>query len=430
MAECVEVLDSIMGSNKTNGILKWMDNNPDEKYLYISPLLSEVDSGSRLQTDLKHITFEYPEVDIEGGADTKSDDLLNKLRNNCNIGATHSLYLSMTDEHLYEIESRGYCVVIDEELGVINIFDRYSVDDLTYLLEKGDIEISPEDGMITWVGKDVGTKNKYRYFSILCNSKSVYATKRNDTMMVTQLPIKLFTCAKRVIIMTYMFEGNILDSFLKLKKVKTKLFSEVQTTKVSKSEIRNLITLVPPTREVSKIGMSSIKYSKCSKEDCLVVANYIRNVCRQYEAVSKDVMYTFPKVLVKTTRKNGKQIRPKSFIEYKLDVLDDNGNQALDAKGKPKTNTYPCWIHANCRATNKYSFKWLLVHVYDRYPNAVVETYLQDYGVSPKRNVFATSEICQWVWRSRIRNSEPIVLAIGSKRMFTLFEDWLNDDEI
>ena len=58
MAECVEVLDSIMGSNKTNGILKWMDNNPDEKYLYISPLLSEVDSGSRLQTDLKHITFE------------------------------------------------------------------------------------------------------------------------------------------------------------------------------------------------------------------------------------------------------------------------------------------------------------------------------------------------------------------------------------
>lgn len=123
MADCVEILDSIMGSNKTNGILKWMDNNPDEKFLYISPLLSEVDSNSRLQTDLKHISFEYPDVDIENGIESKSDDLLKKLRSNCNIGATHSLYLSMTEEHLREIESRNYHVVIDEELGVIDSFE-------------------------------------------------------------------------------------------------------------------------------------------------------------------------------------------------------------------------------------------------------------------------------------------------------------------
>ena len=36
MAENVEVISFLMGSNKTNGILKWMDNNPDEKFLYIS----------------------------------------------------------------------------------------------------------------------------------------------------------------------------------------------------------------------------------------------------------------------------------------------------------------------------------------------------------------------------------------------------------
>ena len=428
MADCVEILDSIMGSNKTNGILKWMDSKPDEKFLYISPLLSEVDSNSRLQTDLKHISFEYPDVDIENGIESKSDDLLKKLRSNCNIGATHSLYLSMTEEHLREIESRNYHVLIDEELGVIDSFDHYSIDDLSYLLDKGDIEISTTDGTISWVGKDVGTKNKYKYFSTLCNSKSVYATKRNDTMMVTQLPIKLFTCAKRVIIMTYMFDGNILDCFLKLKGVKTKPFTEVETTKVSKAKLRELITLVPPTNEVSKVGMSSSKYSKGSKEDCLVVSNYIRNVCRQYDALSKDVMYTFPKVLLDSNRKNGKKIRPKSFIEYKLPVLDDNGKVILDKNGKEKFDKFSCWLHASCRATNKYSFKWCLIHAYDRYPNAVVETYLQDYGVNPKRNVFATSEICQWVWRSRIRNSEPIVLAIANKRMFSLFSEWLEDE--
>ena len=41
MANEVEILDAIMGSNKTNGIIKWMDNHPNEKYIYISPLLSE-----------------------------------------------------------------------------------------------------------------------------------------------------------------------------------------------------------------------------------------------------------------------------------------------------------------------------------------------------------------------------------------------------
>ena len=45
MAEFVEVLDSMMGSSKTTGIIKWIEQNPNEKYLYISPLLSEVEAG-------------------------------------------------------------------------------------------------------------------------------------------------------------------------------------------------------------------------------------------------------------------------------------------------------------------------------------------------------------------------------------------------
>ena len=84
MAETVEILDSIMGSNKTNGILKWIDSHPNDKYIYISPLLSEVDYGSRLDTDVKNIKFEFPSVDDE--YKTKGEQLLNMLQNGCNIG--------------------------------------------------------------------------------------------------------------------------------------------------------------------------------------------------------------------------------------------------------------------------------------------------------------------------------------------------------
>src|SRR5690606_36249064 len=117
--------------------------------------------------------------------------------------------------HLSLIEKYGYIVIIDEEVGVIDAFRKYSVDDLHYLSNNGDITISDEDGMISWVGAELGKKAKYKQFYNLCNAKAVYATKRSDTMLVTQMPVELFTRAKRVIIMTYMFEGNILDNFLK-----------------------------------------------------------------------------------------------------------------------------------------------------------------------------------------------------------------------
>ncbi len=114
MAKKVEILDSIMGSHKTNKILEWIDQNPNERYIYISPLLSEVDSSSRLSTDLKNVSFEYPAQDW---GKTKTDDLLEKLRVGANIACTHSLYLGMSEDHLDLIEKFGYIVIIDEEVG-------------------------------------------------------------------------------------------------------------------------------------------------------------------------------------------------------------------------------------------------------------------------------------------------------------------------
>ena len=60
MTQVVEIVEGIMGSGKSTGIIKWMEENPTEKYIYVSPLLSEVGEGGRLSQSLKNITFEYP----------------------------------------------------------------------------------------------------------------------------------------------------------------------------------------------------------------------------------------------------------------------------------------------------------------------------------------------------------------------------------
>ena len=425
MANKVEILDSIMGSNKTNRVLDWIDSNPNERYLYISPLLSEVDNTSRLATNLKHVSFEFPSTDEY---DTKTDDLLSKLEVGANISCTHSLYLSMTEKHLDLIEKFEYIVIIDEEVGVIDAFKKYSTDDLAYLNSNGDIEISDEDGMISWVGAELGKKAKYKQFYNLCKAKAVYATKRSDTMLVTQMPVELFTRAKRVIIMTYMFNGNVLDNFLKLKKVEVVPFTEVQPTQIDKQEIRELIDLKPLDRKLLKLSMSVYGYDKMDKKGFDLISNYIRSTGLSVGAKAIDTMYTLPKSVSPVEVKSGKRVAPRGYLTYKTEVLDEDGVVVLDGKGKPKTEDNYCWLHSGCRATNKYAYKWYLVHCYDRHPNLSVETYLKEYGCPVDKNVFALSEMLQWIWRSRIRKGECIVLAIPNTRMHNLFLDWLNEE--
>ena len=41
-------------------------------------------------------------------------------------------------------------------------------------------------------------------------------------------------------------------------------------------------------------------------------------------------------------------------------------------------------------------------------------------------NSYALSELLQWIWRSQIRNGEPITIYIPSKRMRESLKNFLN----
>ena len=71
----VEILDSMMGSGKTSGIIGWIESHPNEKYIYVSPLLTEVEDGGRLHQNLKTVAFESP----KNTDSTKAEDMLRLL---------------------------------------------------------------------------------------------------------------------------------------------------------------------------------------------------------------------------------------------------------------------------------------------------------------------------------------------------------------
>lgn len=408
MAQVIEVVDSIMGSHKTSNIIKWMEDNPNERYIYISPLLSEVGEGGRLSCAVDKISFEYP----SGSGSTKCESLLQLLSTGANISCTHSLYMALTEDHLRLIEDLGYILIIDEEVDVIDGFDMYNKDDYDWLYKHQMISHSEVDGMVSWVGDaDIGRASKYYMFKQYCDSQCLYVTKRSKSMMVTQLPIRLMTVAKRVVVLTYMFKGNVLDCFLRLKGIQTKDFNEITLKSVDKGKIRELITILPLNKTLQGWSMSSSWYLGATKSQLDTIAKHIRNVSLRTGAVFEDVMYTLPK----SRHIGGKVnlVKPVGFYK-KRDAL--GGYQY-------------CWLPVQLRATNEYSSKSVLIHCYDRYPLVSVDSYLADYGFPIDRQVFALSELLQWVWRSRIRNGLGITVSIASKRMYNLFVDWLKSDK-
>lgn len=406
----VELIDSCMGSFKTTNILNWIDANPNERYIYVSPLLSEVQEGGRIHKSLKNTVFESP-----SDADTtKGEHFLELLKDGCNIACTHNLYLQMTEEHLNTIALKGYIVVVDEELDVIGGFDKYASSDLEWLLDKGDISISDKDGMVQWVGKTdlLDRKHKYYMFMQYCKSKSIYATKRSSTMMVTQLPIKLFEVAKRTIVMTYLFDGNLLDCFLRLKGFTVKPFVGIETTPVSKAKFRGLITIIPPNEKTVNYSLSASWWKTSSKQQVRDVQNFIETNCRKHGLKGVDVAWTVHSCRVEGTSSQGKLfLKPRGYITCEVD-------------GKKE----PCYLGCTVRATNKYKHKKAMFHCFDRYPIQSVTAYLEDYNQPVDKAVFALSEMLQWLWRGCIRDGKPMIVGIASKRMHNLFVKWLNED--
>lgn len=49
-------------------------------------------------------------------------------------------------------------------------------------------------------------------------------------------------------------------------------------------------------------------------------------------------------------------------------------------------------------------------------------------GFPVKEDIFALSEMVQWVWRSAIREGNPINIYVPSSRMRDLLERWLEDE--
>ena len=406
----IELLDSIMGSGKTQGVIQWMLNNPQNKYLYVSPMLTEVEE--RIPTACQALEFTYPCTEEYK---TKGQHLLKLLEEGCNVSFTHSLFTDLTKQHLSLIRKHEYVLIVDEEVAFIEPYKgNYSRDDIVSLEKAGHIRVEEDNlGRVVWQWYDDNEMNDTAYSKLkrMSDLGMLYCAKRDRKIMVVHLPIELVQSSRRVILLTYLFKGSVMESFMDLKGIEIVPFKEVvppKTTKDVLTKAKNLITFIDTTttKAVSSLSMSSTWYSKnATTADLEKVSNAIFSVYRKF-GDKESFIFT----------------APKSLADYEY-VKDEKLKRNIIHKKMPKDVD---WIYCGTKATNMWSHKSIAVHAYNRYVNTAIKAYLQDYGTPPDDDMFALSEMVQWIFRTCIRNDEPLQLCILNNRMKGLLCNWLS----
>ncbi len=393
----ITVIDSVMGSGKTSWAIDYMNGAADENILYITPFRKEIE---RIQKAVTQKDIKTPQ--IRGKDHFKMDDLKDLFELHEDIASTHSLFSDLKKETTDLIQQGEYTLILDEALNAVEPYNGVKKDDIDFLLKKRSIMID-KDGYINWIDSEFAEKDfKYAEIRNLAMNHSLFYV--NDKILMWNYPSEIFRAFKKVFIMTYMFDANIMYYYFRLNQIKyqvksiTQIDGKYELCQYYKPDVKIYKDLIHIDRTGIKqkkdTALSSKWYERASKatKDKIKASiyNWVRNIVK---AKSNEVMWT-------------------TFKEQKSKL-----------QGKGYTGGFVEW---NCKATNDYSDKKYLAYALNVYPHVGIVQFFSQHGIKVNKDLFALSEMIQWVWRSAIRNGEEIHILIISDRMRLLFGEWLS----
>ena len=410
----INIVDSIMGSGKTSWAIQYMNEAPTyQKFIYITPFKTEVE---RVLSSVNH-DFKQPDGDSAG--ETKLEDIKRLIADGENIVSTHSLFKRVDSEVLDLLEMENYILILDEVIDVIEQV-KISKDDLKMLIQNKVIKVD-KNGIVSWEQVDY-QQGYFEKIRNLANSGNLmmYQDEANEPIAIYwTFPVETFKSFEEVFILTYMFNGQIQRAYFDLfglnynyKSVistneEYKLSSYIPYQEENRIHLNNLINIYyssPRDKiDINKIGkkqtslsVSDLKKKTRNTETKKLIRNCAYNYYRHKCTVpTEEVMWT-------------------TFQEFKDNVTP--------------TGLKDHFVSVNARATNDYQHKSTCIYLANRYTNPVIKNFFSKHDVEVDVDLFALSELLQWLFRSRIRTDQPIQVYIPSIRMRTLLEQYLNNE--
>lgn len=429
----VKVIDSMPSTGKTCWMLDHINEMDfDIKVIFITPFISETE---RVRDACKQRRFKLPNT--RSGRGSKLRNLKDLLRNRENIAATHALFSNIDDEVIQLISDGNYMLVLDEVMNVITSLDIYKDDkldnetteriaakDMKLLLENGNISIDA-NCKVNWIeGKE--PLWYYRTLKDYIDRDQVYFA--SNAYLFWVFPHEIFgnNIFKEIYIMTYQFDYQIQSSYFKFFDIPYEKFGVTKTRKdrrckweftfvsyadyleydfAKRKQMKELINICDSER-LNEIGTRD-KLNN-GKGELLSKSNYDARTHEELKDVQRKAISFFARHL-------GNKSSAMMWTVFKAHL------PSITDKRLSKKH----YVALNARATNDYRHKSGLIYLVNRFTNPFMNNLLLKRDVRIDQDMYALAEMLQWIFRSRLRNDEPIDIFIPSARMRNLLIKWL-----
>ncbi|MBQ5970031.1 MAG: hypothetical protein IJL52_07940 [Clostridia bacterium] len=87
------------------------------------------------------------------------------------------------------------------------------------------------------------------------------------------------------------------------------------------------------------------------------------------------------------------------------------------------------FLSFNAKGINDYANRHYLAYMVNVYLLMPVKRYFNEHDIDVNDDDYALCCMVQWIWRSAIRNGEPITLYLPSSRMRKLLTQWMEEVE-
>ncbi|MBV2126115.1 MAG: hypothetical protein KUF75_13245 [Candidatus Thiodiazotropha sp. (ex Ctena orbiculata)] len=286
------------------------------------------------------------------------------------------------------------------------------------LVDAGYLSADDSTGRLRWnddLHSVYPADGRFNDIKKLCNIGSLVLF--NDTTLLWEFPSEFLKAFRQIYVFTYMFEGSPMAAYLKNQGY------DYVTKSVSK-DMRGLI-------DIDKVDESDIK---ARLRELITVymgpMNHIGNTTGRGKAKPmsagwyKNADNALLNQLKASTQNFFKKVADTPASVNMWTVYKSVSKKLKGARYARQ------WTPVNLKATNDLIDKRSLAYLCNVHFHPSISNYFNDRKVPISNDLYALSELVQWLWRSQIRRGDPIHIFIPSQRMRDLLAAWLNTDSI
>ena len=404
----ISIIDYPCGFGKTTTLIETIAQLSELKFLIVVQTLDEV---RRVLQEAPEGRLKSPESPSTSGK-TKSQQLEDLVLSGASIVITHALY-ERAGTLALEGGLNHYNVIIDEVPNAVTVARQVSFQSFQkHYLEPGYCEVAPS-GLVSPTEKGLSEADSLKEVMDGKTMEDLFSGRLfHDGLshLIQTIPVYLFTRPLSVTVLTFMAEGTLFTKFLSKSDIDYQILKGTGSAAVFRETARQKLSIrtIPALEDVSFAFNKQQSYRPKSQE-VSKVNDALKNL-RQRKLADvplADLMVTCA----------------KSNWYHSATELSKAGPFAKLSRMFKGAN----WVPNTTRGTNNYSHCSHAVYLYEQNANPVL---LQWLGANTRafRDAYALSEMIQWIWRTQIRNGEPVCVYMPSKKMRVIVERWLGVD--